>query len=223
MMSRLTDHVVARLRQDIVAGRFPPGERLTEMGLCEAYGVSRVPVREALKSLEVEGFLSYRAYAGVTVATTSRDDAADLFAVRKAIEIRSVRRCARRFAEVAEDSEDAADIEAFAERLSGLVDAGSAVVDARDVARLAQLNTEFHLSLAEFSGSGSLQSLLRQVALKIEWLYALDVKTRAAHSWAEHAQIAEAVVAGDVDRAESLIAQHIQNSLEGYQTRHAAD
>lgn len=217
-MSRLTDHVVARLRQDIVAGRFPPGERLTEIGLCEAYGVSRVPVREALKSLEVEGFLTYRAYAGVTVATTSRDDAADLFAVRKAIEMRAVRRCAERFRDGGDDEE----VSAFADRLTALVDTGTAV-GPRNVSRLAQLNTEFHLSLAEFSGSGNLQSLLRQVALKIEWLYAMDVKTRAAHSWAEHREIAEAVVAGEGDHAESLVAQHIQNSLEGYQTRHAAD
>lgn len=217
-MSRLTDHVVARLRQDIVAGRFPPGERLTENGLCEAYGVSRVPVREALKSLEVEGFLTYRAYAGVTVATTSRDDAADLFAVRKAIEMRAVRRCAERF----RGGDDGDEIAEFADRLTALVDTGTAV-GKRDVGRLAQLNTEFHLALAEFSGSGNLQSLLRQVALKIEWLYAMDVKTRAAHSWAEHREIAEAVVAGEADRAEELIAQHIQNSLEGYQTRHASN
>ncbi|MGH3358053.1 MAG: GntR family transcriptional regulator [Nocardioidaceae bacterium] len=215
-MSRLTDHVVARLRQDIVAGRFPPGGRLTEMGLCEAYGVSRVPVREALKALEVEGFLTYRAYAGVTVATTSSGDAEDLYAVRKAIEVRTVRRCAGRFGD--DGDEDTAD---FAERLTALVEAGSAAVDEADPGRLAQLNTEFHLSLAEFSESDNLQSLLRQVALKIEWLYAMDVKSRAVHSWAEHRQIAGAVIAGDPDRCEELIAQHIQNSLDGYQARHA--
>lgn len=217
-MSRLTDHVIAALRQDIVAGRYPPGARLTEAGLCEAYGVSRVPVREALKSLEVEGFLAYRPYAGVTVATTSRDDAADLFAVREAIEVRTVRRCARRFHEERTD-----DTDAFAERLTALVEEGAAMVVSQDTARVARLNTEFHQALAEFSGSGNMQSLLRQVAQKIEWLYAMDVESRAQHSWAEHREIADAVVAGDVGLAEATIARHIRNSLEGYQTRHATD
>lgn len=218
-MSRLSDHVVTRLRHDIISGTYSPGMRLTEVGLCEKYGVSRVPVREALKSLASEGFVDYRAYAGVTVATTSRDDADDLFAVRRAIEMRTVRRCAVRF----RDEQGADDVRAFADRLNDLVERGTAVVDTRDVSTLAELNTEFHLSLSEFSRSTNLQSLLRQVALKIEWLYAMDVKARAPHSWAEHRTIANAVIAGDVQEAETLIARHIQNSQEGYQARHAIE
>lgn len=217
-MSRLSDQVTSRLRDDIISGRFPPGTRLTEAWLCRVYEVSRVPVREALKSLGVEGFVTYRAYAGVTVATTTRDDAEDLFGVRKSIERATVRRCAKRFCQ-----NDDAETAPFAERLGDLVDEGAALAESGDVERLAHMNTDFHLSLAEFSRSINMQSLLRQVASKIEWLYALDVRTRAEHSWAEHRQIAEAVVAGDVELAGDRITQHIQNSLEGYQTRHGDD
>lgn len=215
-MSRLSDQVTRRLRDDIISGRFTPGTRLTEAWLCTMYEVSRVPVREALKSLAVEGFVTYRAYAGVTVATTTSHDAEDLFGVRKAIERATVRRCARRFCD-----DDDAETTAFAERIDTLVDEGGALAESRETERLAQMNTDFHLSLAEFSQSINMQSLLRQVASKIEWLYALDVRTRAEHSWAEHRLIADAVVAGDVELAGERVTQHIQNSLEGYQARHA--
>lgn len=217
-MSRLSDQVTDRLRNDIISGRFPPGTRLTEAWLCKAYEVSRVPVREALKSLSVEGFVTYRAYAGVSVATTSSDDAEDLFGVRKAIERATVRRCAQRFGRP-----DDTETMAFAERLGELVDEGATLAESGDVDRLAHMNTEFHLGLAEFSRSINMQSLLRQVASKIEWLYALDLRSRAEHSWAEHRLIADAVVGGDVDLAGERIVQHIQNSLEGYQARHGND
>ena len=83
------------------------------------------------------------------------------------------------------------------------------------------MNTRFHLSIAEFSGSQSMLTLLRQVAAKIEWLYALDVAVRGEHSWAEHAEIAEQVSRGRVREAVRLMGRHIDNSMEGFLLRHA--
>jgi len=216
-MSRLADEVVRRLRQDIVNGTHTPGVRLTESRLCAAYDVSRVPVREALKQLEVEGFVESRAYAGVTVARMNADEAADLFAVRKTIEASTVRRCALRFRPAAYDDEAAA----FAERLEVLVATGCGMADSPDLSELPPLNTEFHLSLASFSRNTSMLSLLRQVSTKIEWLYAMDVDVRGEHSWAEHRDIADAVRAGDAVAARRLMGRHIDNSLQGYLLRHA--
>ena len=217
-MSRLADEVVRRLRQDIVNGTHPPGVRLTESRLCAAYDVSRVPVREALKQLEVEGFVESRAYAGVTVARMNADEAADLFAVRKTIEASTVRRCALRFRPAAYDDEAAA----FAERLEVLVATGCGMADSPDLSELPPLNTEFHLSLATFSRNTSMLSLLRQVSTKIEWLYAMDVDVRGEHSWAEHRDIADAVRAGDVRASQRLMRGHVDNSMNGYLLRHAA-
>ncbi len=104
-MTRLADDVLRQLRNDIVAGTYSPGCRLTESQLCAAYDVSRVPVREALKQLEVEGFLESRAYAGVKVAEMHADEAADLFSVRKAIEGITARRCAHRLRRSPHDPE----------------------------------------------------------------------------------------------------------------------
>ena len=79
--------------------------------------MSRVPVREALKKLEAEGFVTSRAYAGMTVARMSTDDAADLFAVRRTIEAATVRRSAVRFRDEPQDEE----VLAFGGQLAELV------------------------------------------------------------------------------------------------------
>ncbi len=216
-MSRRTDEVFRQLRDDIVAGRYPPGERLTESRLCEAYDVSRVPVREALKQLEVEGFVESRAYAGVTVTRMNAYEAADLFEVRMIIESATVRRCAERFRLTPDDAE----VRAFDKQLTELVEVGSGTFRGPDRTPLAPLNTEFHLSLAEFSRNASLRSLLRQVSSKIEWLYAMDVDVRGEHSWAEHREIADAVRAGESATASKLVRRHVHNSMQGYLLRHA--
>lgn len=217
-MSRLADDVLRRLREDIVAATYPPGTRLTESALCAAYDVSRVPVREALKQLEVEGFVTSKAYAGMTVTRMNADEAVDLFAVRKTIEVITVKRCAVRF----RHTPDAPDVRAFGEQLENLLETGCGLLRGPDRSDLPPLNTEFHLSLADFSTSVSLLSLLRQVSSKIEWLYAMDVDVRGAHSWVEHQEIAHAVRAGKVSVSGSLMRSHIANSMEGYVLRHAA-
>lgn len=215
-MTRRADDVLRRVRADIVAGVHPPGARLTESSLTAAYDVSRVPVREALKQLEVEGFVVSRAYAGVSVAHLDAHEAEDLFTVRRTIEEITAARCARRFRGGGGDP----DVAAFADALEHLVATGCGAVDTTDRSALAPLNTEFHLSLAEFSGSSSMLSLLRQVSSKIEWLYAMDVDVRGPHSWSEHRAIADAVVGGRVADARRLMRQHVTNSLEGYLSRH---
>ncbi len=215
-MSRRGDDVLASLRHDIVSGTYPPGTRLPESTLCRAYEVSRVPVREALKQLEVEGFVTARAYAGVTVAALHRDEAVDLFTVRQTIEQITVKRCAQRFRRTPGEPE----VVAFGAALEALLEAGCGALGDPDRSDLPPLNTAFHLSLAEFSNNTSLLSLLRQVASKIEWLYAMDVHVRGEHSWAEHREIAEAVRAGEATTSARLMKRHVQNSLDGYLLRH---
>lgn len=216
-MSGLADEVLRQVRDAVVAGTYPPGTRLTEAAVCRAFSVSRVPVREAFNQLEAEGFLTSRAYAGVTVARMSPDDATDLFAVRRTIEEATTRRSALRFERTPGDE----DVRAFGDELAELVAAGGSALDSADRQELPPLNTRFHLAIAEFSGSASMLTLLRQVSARIEWLYALDVAARGEHSWAEHAEIADAVTRGRVDEAVGLMRTHVANSMEGFLLRHA--
>ena len=216
---RRADEVLRSLRAEIVAGTYPAGSRLTEPALCERYGVSRVPVREALKQLEAEGFVVSVAYAGVRVAHIDRTEAEDLFTVRRTIEELTVRRSAERF----RAEPDAPEVREFATRLDALVEAGLGGLDDPERTDLPPLNTRFHLAIAEFSGNASLLALFRQIAAKIEWLYGIDVRVRGEHSWEEHAEIAEAVEAGQVAAAGRLMRKHVQNSLDGYLKRHSPD
>ncbi|MBC2934639.1 GntR family transcriptional regulator [Nocardioides sp. zg-1228] len=215
-MSRRADQVLRALRADIVAGTHPAGTRLTESELCEAYDVSRVPVREALRHLEAEGFVTSVAYAGVRVAHLDSDEAADIFAVRSTIEELTARRAAERCRTHRDDDE----VRRFADLLRELVAAGRSGLEAPGRTDLPPLNTRFHLAIAEFAGNASLLGLLRQIGGKVEWLYGMDVAARGEHSWQEHDEIAEAVLAGHPRKAAGLMRQHVHNSLDGYLRRH---
>ncbi|APU22114.1 transcriptional regulator [Actinoalloteichus sp. GBA129-24] len=207
-VTSLSERVAGRIRRDIIRGTLAPGTRVTEAALSEAYGVSRVPIREAFRVLETEGFVVSRPYAGSTVAALDTADADDLFAVRATVEERTARRAAGR-----------ADSAAVA-RLMAVVDAGDSALAAGRRQDLTDLNTAFHLAIAEIAANPSLTGMLRQLAGKIEWIYAADVAVRAESSWIEHRLIASAIETGDVDGAALLMRRHVENSRHGYLLRH---
>ena len=211
-----------RIRTDIIFGALPPGTRITETALATKYGISRVPVREALRTLEAEGFVESKPYAGSTVSQIPVDDAEDLFFVREALESATARRAARRAA--AQFDSGAPSLEWWQARkvLAGVLDAGDAAVAEGALDQLPELNIRFHLGVAELSGSASLTALLRQISGKIEWLYATDVDTRGKESWGEHRSIMAAVDAGNPDEAERLMAQHVRQSRQSYLNRFSA-
>ncbi|VDR31402.1 Uncharacterized HTH-type transcriptional regulator ydfH [Arthrobacter agilis] len=211
--------VLDAIRRDIIRGSLLPGVRVTEAALATKYGVSRVPVREALRALEAEGFVDSRPYAGSTVAAIPLEDAEDLFAVRGVIESTIARRAARRAA--AQFAADAPDPGWWSARrgLAEILDDGDRAVSADDLTELPDLNIRFHLGVAELSGSSSLAALLRQISGKIEWLYAADVDHRGKQSWGEHRLVMAAIDAGSEAEAERLMARHVEASQRGYMER----
>jgi DNA-binding GntR family transcriptional regulator len=208
------------IRRDIIVGTLQPGTRITEASLAATHGVSRVPVREALRALEAEGFVESRANVGSRVAAIPVDDADDLFAVREALEVATVRRAAARaaslFGRAAPPPEEWWRIRSI---LGGLLDDGDSAVDTGDLDRLPELNNRFHLGIADLSGSETLGVLLRQLSGKIEWLYASDEHSRGKKLWPEHRQILAAIDAGDADRAGELMRWHVRQSRIGYLSR----
>ena len=211
--------VLDAIRRDIILGALRPGARVTEAALSTAYGVSRVPVREALRALEAEGFVESRPYAGSTVAEIPLDDAEDLFAVRGIIESTIARRAARRAATHSAGQPPGRGWWEARRTLAGVLDDGDRAVAADALADLPELNNRFHLGVASLSGSASLAALLRQISGKIEWLYAADVDSRGRHSWGEHRLILGAIDAGDEAEAERLMAGHVLSSQRGYLER----
>ncbi|MFV8132546.1 GntR family transcriptional regulator [Streptomyces syringium] len=190
---RISAHAVcAAIRDDIVSGAHPPGSRLIEELLARRYGVSRVPVREALRTLASEGFVTTRRHAGACVAEPSEREAADLLDVRALLEPLGAARAAQRRTE------------AHLKVLRGLVRLGQERARGGRTAELRPLGDWFDETLAQASGSPSLAALLTQLRLKIAWVYAPETPLRPVEVWGAHGALVDAVARGDAERARAL-------------------
>lgn len=205
---RIPAHTVCTaIRDDIVSGVFGPGGRLTEEVLARRYGVSRVPVREALRTLESEGFVTTRRHAGACVAEPTEQEAADLLELRMLLEPLAAARAARRRGE------------AHLKVLRGLVRLGQERARRGQGEDLRSLGGWFHETLAQASGSPGLITLLTQMRHKLAWMYVVESPVRPVESWAEHGAIVDAVARGDAERARTLTAAHVDRAAGAYRIR----
>jgi len=193
----LRDQVLIALRQRIVNGDYAPGERLTEDRLAEDFGVSRNPVREALRVVQAEGFVVMVPRRGAVVASPDATTIADMFAVRQRLETLAARLAAERAT--------AADVAA----LRQLLDAARQATDNVDFTRVAQLNSELHLKVMEISGNRWLSTMASALYLHVQWVFRIGAADRAPHSWVEHIRLVDAIEAGDPDAAEAAAMAHV--------------
>lgn len=196
----LRDKVVVELRRRIVDGDYAPGDRLTEDRLAGAFGVSRNPVREAIRVLEAEGFVVAQPRRGTVVASVSAQDVQDLFDIRLALEPLAARLAAERAGPVA------------AEALREISAAASAAASAERLDRVADLNTGFHATIARLSGNVLLRSMCETLHARLQWVYRQSAAERVAHSWAEHHSMLAAIQAGDGEKAAAEAATHVLNA-----------
>ncbi|MFC9324329.1 GntR family transcriptional regulator [Kitasatospora sp. NPDC057015] len=205
---RLSPQALCRaIREDVIRGVHRPGVRLTEESMAARYGVSRVPVREALRTLEAEGFVQSRPYAGIVVVELDDAEAEDLLEVRALLEPLGAGRAALR-----RTPEQLG-------RLKELVSLGrEAVADGR-LDEVARLNSRFHEVIAAASGSRTLSQLVTQLSQKIAWVYSVDLPRRAEDSWREHEEIVAAVERGDPVAARQVVARHIAAAQSAYRRR----
>ncbi|QNS03666.1 GntR family transcriptional regulator [Streptomyces xanthii] len=199
--------VCTAIRDDIVAGVYERGSRLTEELLARRYGVSRVPVREALRTLEAEGFVVTRRHAGACVAEPTEREAADLLEIRMLLEPLGAARAAQRRTD------------AHLKVLRGLVRLGQERSKEGGGEDLRPLGAWFHETLAQASASPGLITLLTQVRHKIAWMYAVEIPERPVESWAEHGAVVDAVARRDVERARTLTAAHIARETTVHRLR----
>jgi len=193
----LRDQVLAALRTAIINGSYPPGQRLTEDRLAADFGVSRNPVREALRVAETEGFVVSLPRRGAVVASPSPTAISDIFAVRERIEPLAARLAAERAGE---------------EGVAGLRDMleqARAATDADDLARVAELNSALHLRILDLSGNPWLTSIATSLYLHVQWVFRLGAAQRAPHSWREHIALVDAIESGDPDEAERCALTHV--------------
>ncbi|MEU8893033.1 GntR family transcriptional regulator [Streptomyces sp. NPDC048442] len=199
--------VCTAIRDDIVSGVLPRGSRLTEEALARRYGVSRVPVREALRTLQAEGFVTTRRHAGACVAEPTAQEAADLLEMRTLLEPLGAARAAVRRTE------------AHLKVLRGLVRLGQERAGRAEGEDLSALTGWFHETLAQASGSPGLITLLTQLKHKIAWMYVVERSAGPAEAWAEHGAIVDAVTRRDADRARTLTARHAERAVAAHRMR----
>jgi len=193
----LRDVVATEMRRLILDGTLQPGERLIEDRLAEQLGVSRNPVREAIRVLEAEGFLDVTARRGSFVATLSAKQAADLFEIRLAIEPLGAR--------LAAQQESPARIE----RMKEILGLAQGEPQAHDLDTLAGLHTELHSLIFEMTGNAYLTAIAIPMVKRGQWLLRQNSPLKTPDAWSEHHGLIAAIEAGDPDLAEVLARHHV--------------
>ncbi len=198
----LRDLVLEALREAIMSGSLQPRERLMEIQLAEELGVSRTPVREALRKLELEGFIVMVPRKGAYVSDLSMKDIADVFEIRAALEGLAAALAAERITEE--------ELETM-ERL--LVEKGEAI-NQNDIDKLVEVDTKFHETMYKASRNERLSSIISNLREQIQRfrLSSLSVPGRKKDSLDEHRNIVEAIQARDVQLARYLAQEHIENA-----------
>lgn len=203
------DDIVGRLEQMIVDGRYMPGARLREQALADALGVSRGPLREAVRVLEGRRLLERTPHAGVRVADPSIDDLEQMLVVREALEGMAAREAAARITVPQLNA-----LQEQAGRLARL-DLQGPQGTAESFRRSA--DADFHRSIALASGNGWLVQLLCDDLYSLIRLFryrAAVLRPEPKRTHSEHRAIVAALQARDGESAERLMREHVRGSRE---------
>lgn len=194
-----TEHALATIKEGILSGRLAAGQALVEAELAQELAMSKTPVREALKTLEMSGLVVVRPYVGVRVRELTQADAVAIYETRLLLEPEATRRSVLRGTDTSA--------------------ARAALEQAAEVTEPAQrslANRAFHAALWAAADNtiliGMLEGLRDQTALAAVTTWAKQPSWRGEAQ--EHAQILAAAEAGDADRAADLTRRHIAGFLD---------
>lgn len=195
----LWEAVYRTLREAIVLGDLPPGERLAEQKLAEALGTSRTPVREALRRLALEGFVVLVPRRGAYVASVSLKDMHDIFELRMALEGLAASLAARRITK-----EEIA-------VLDSSVLAFKAAAEASDANQAIGVDSYFHTTIYTASRNRRLIQILGNLSDQIQGLRmrSLSAPDRLKDSLNEHRRLVAAIASGDSVAARNAAEEHI--------------
>jgi len=198
----LRDLVFEHLREAIVSGRLKPGERLMEVQLAEEMGVSRTPVREAIRKLELEGLVVMITRRGAYVSNLSIRDVTETFEIRAALESLAAGLAAERIT-----PEGLEQLERILVRIGECMDDSN-------VDRLVELDEEFHSILFAASRNQRLTQIVSNLREQINRFRKTSLSTpgRFRAVFEEHKRIAEAISQGNSSLAQSLAKEHMENA-----------
>jgi DNA-binding GntR family transcriptional regulator len=202
----LREMVAERLREAILDGTLRPGQRIMDAEVAAKMGISRSPVREALRQLEVDGLVRSIPNKGTSVRLLSEADLAELYGIRAVLEGLAAAWACEHMSSSGR------------ERLWQLSRDMLALLPFRseeDRLHFLRLDVEFHQLLVAASRSKQLEVILSGISYQIRMIMAATTTAARAltQSAAEHQQVAEAIAAGDAERAERVARGHVSGAL----------
>jgi DNA-binding GntR family transcriptional regulator len=200
----LTRLIAEELKQAILAGKLAPGEKLSEEQLTASLKVSRVPLREALRSLEAEGYVSFLPNEQVVVSKPTSEEIEDAYSITGVLEGLATRLAVER----AQPEEVA--------RLRELHQLLKEAYKGKDAERYFEANSRFHRFIAELARNERLYHLIDQMRQEIRKarIVSLNLPQRLDYSMREHDQIMDAFLKKNAALAEATVIKHLQNHME---------
>ena len=197
----LADQVFEKLENDIIQGAYPRGEILTELKLVDQLGVSRTPIRDALRRLEQERLIEDTG-KGSRVVGITEEDLEDIMNIRQRIEGLAAYYAAKNMTP-----------EGLAE-LTHIVDLQDFYYDKGDAEQLRQVDEQFHDLICYLSKRTVIMDTLIPLHRKTRRYRRISMEdwSRTVNTRKEHRAILDAMASGDADLAESLMAKHIENA-----------
>ena len=192
----------ARLRTAIVTGRIAPGTVLSEGGIAADFDISRTPVRQALRRLDLEGHVERDARGRTIVHALTDGELAEIFTVRQLLEGFGARLAASRISDGELD------------QLAAILESDWSAHLRGDTEELARLNKEFHGLIMVASRNRALVEIVDELQWRVVGLQAFAVGTKAdsAHFVSEHARMLELLREGDAEELESLVRAHLRTA-----------
>lgn len=209
----LRRHVFQKIQDDILEGRYQQGEELRELALSKELGVSRTPVREALRQLELEGLVSIIPNKGAYVTSITEKDVEDIYTIRSLLE----GLCARWATEHITEEQ--------INRMEEIVLLSEFHLSKKKEEQVVELDGNFHEILYEASNSRMLEHLLSDFHKYVRMARKTSVKKadRAKCSVEEHKAILQAIKEKDAKKAEMLANNHILHVMQNLQAKEAKE
>lgn len=201
-LTSLADYAYERLESEIIGGDLLPGELLTEGKLSERLGISRTPVREAIRRLEQEQLVTEHG-KGILVRGITEADVAEIFEIRRTLEVYATEQCCEKITpEGVERLRQSLDMLRYFSENGG------------NAAKLQSYDNAFHEEIYAGSGNRTLGEFLSLLHRKLRRYRAASVADngRAAEMYAEHASIFAAITEGNRKEAGALALRHINNA-----------
>jgi DNA-binding GntR family transcriptional regulator len=202
----IREEVFLSLRNAILKGQFKLGERLVEKELAKKMGISRTPIREALRKLDLEGLVKYTPRKGVIVAGVSAKDALEIYPIRAVLE-----GLAARSAATNRSNEELAKLEDLLSKMKECIEKNT-------IDQFIAFHSCFHNTFAKASKNLRLYQMIISLRDYVRNFATISysLSDRLLYGWEEHYEIADAIAKRDDERAERAAKTHIMQAKEAF-------